>query len=446
MPLRPMLCSGSTAQRVDKDMGRESTIAVSRSTASQAGLTGAPYDVERIRADFPILFREVNDRPLVYLDNGASAQKPLSVIEAMDHAYRFEYANVHRGLHYLSNTATDHYEAARETTRRFLNAEHADEIIFTRNATSAINLVARSFGEPKIGEGDEIVITIMEHHANIVPWHFLRERKGAVLKWAPMTDRGELMIDKLDSLITKRTKIVAVTHMSNVLGTVNPVKEIIRIAHAKGVPVLIDGSQAAVHMGVDVRDLDADFYVFTGHKTYGPSGIGVLYGKRQLLASMPPYEGGGDMIESVTLDNITYNQPPHRFEAGTPAIVEAVGLGAALNYMMQIGREKISRYEAELGAYAAEQLAELPWLKLHGTAPGKGAIFSFTMDGLHPHDVSTIIDRSGVAIRAGHHCAQPLMERLGVSATCRASFALYNTKAEADALVTALTKAHDLFT
>ncbi|MET0407930.1 MAG: cysteine desulfurase [Hyphomicrobium sp.] len=427
-------------------MGRESTIAVSRSTASQAGLTGAPYDVERIRADFPILFREVNDRPLVYLDNGASAQKPLSVIEAMDHAYRFEYANVHRGLHYLSNTATDHYEAARETTRRFLNAEHADEIIFTRNATSAINLVARSYGEPKIGEGDEIVITIMEHHANIVPWHFLRERKGAVLKWAPMTDRGELMIDKLDSLITKRTKIVAVTHMSNVLGTVNPVKEIIRIAHAKGVPVLIDGSQAAVHMGVDVRDLDADFYVFTGHKTYGPSGIGVLYGKRQLLASMPPYEGGGDMIESVTLDNITYNQPPHRFEAGTPAIVEAVGLGAALNYMMQIGREKISRYEAELGAYAAEQLAELPWLKLHGTAPGKGAIFSFTMDGLHPHDVSTIIDRSGVAIRAGHHCAQPLMERLGVSATCRASFALYNTKAEADALVTALTKAHDLFT
>ncbi|MET0432042.1 MAG: cysteine desulfurase, partial [Hyphomicrobium sp.] len=312
--------------------------------------------------------------------------------------------------------------------------------------TSAINLVARSLGEPNIGEGDEIVNKIMEQHANIVPWHFLRERNGAVLKWAPMTDRGELMIDKLDSLITKRTKMVAVTHMSNVLGTVNPVKEIIRIAHAKGVPVLIDGSQAAVHMGVDVRDLDADFYVFTGHKTYGPSGIGVLYGKRQLLASMPPYEGGGDMIESVTLDNITYNQPPHRFEAGTPAIVEAVGLGAALNYMMQIGREKISRYEAELGAYAAEQLAELPWLKLHGTAPGKGAIFSFTMDGLHPHDVSTIIDRSGVAIRAGHHCAQPLMERLGVSATCRASFALYNTKAEADALVTALTKAHDLFT
>ncbi|WP_045836792.1 cysteine desulfurase [Hyphomicrobium sp. 99] len=427
-------------------MGRETSIDVARSTASQAGLTGAPYDVERIRADFPILFREVNDRPLVYLDNGASAQKPLSVIEAMDHAYRFEYANVHRGLHYLSNTATEHYEAARETVRRFLNAEHQDEIIFTRNATSAINLVARSFGEPRVGEGDEILITIMEHHANIVPWHFLRERKGAVLKWAPMTDSGELIIEKLESLITKRTKIVAVTHMSNVLGTINPVKEIIRIAHAKGVPVLIDGSQAAVHMGVDVRDLDADFYVFTGHKTYGPTGIGVLYAKRQHLAAMPPYEGGGDMIESVTLDNVTYNQPPHRFEAGTPAIVEAIGLSAALNYMMQIGREKISRYEAELGAYAAGRLGELPWLKPYGTAPGKGAIFSFTIDGLHPHDVSTIIDRSGVAIRAGHHCAQPLMERLGVSATCRASFALYNTKAEADALVAALTKAHDLFT
>ncbi len=426
-------------------MGRETSIDVARSTASQAGLTGAPYDVERIRADFPILFREVNDRPLVYLDNGASAQKPLSVIEAMDHAYRFEYANVHRGLHYLSNTATEHYEAARETVRRFLNAEHQDEIIFTRNATSAINLVARSYGEPRIDKGDEILVTIMEHHANIVPWHFLRERKGAVLKWAPMTDGGELMIDKLESLITKRTKIVAVTHMSNVLGTINPVKEIIRIAHAKGVPVLVDGSQAAVHMGVDVRDLDADFYVFTGHKTYGPSGIGVLYAKRQHLAAMPPYEGGGDMIEHVTVDNVTYNQPPHRFEAGTPAIVEAVGLSAALNYMMQIGREKISRYEAELGSYAADRLGALPWLKLYGTAPGKGAIFSFTIDGLHPHDVSTIIDRSGVAIRAGHHCAQPLMERLGVSATCRASFALYNTKAEADALVTALTKAHDLF-
>jgi cysteine desulfurase/selenocysteine lyase len=427
-------------------MGSEAKIAAVRSAGSQAGLTGAPYDVERIRADFPILFREVNDRPLVYLDNGASAQKPRSVIEAMDHAYRFEYANVHRGLHFLSNVATEHYEGARDTVRRFLNAEHADEIIFTRNATSAINLVARSYAEPLIAAGDEILVTIMEHHANIVPWHFLRERKGAVLAWAPMTDQGELIVEKLDALITKRTKLVAVTHMSNVLGTVNPVKEIIRLAHAKGVPVLVDGSQAAVHMGVDVRDLDADFYVFTGHKTYGPSGIGVLYAKKRLLEAMPPYEGGGDMIESVTTDRVTYNKPPHRFEAGTPAIVESVGLAAALNYMMQIGREKIARYEAELGAYAAERLAELPWLKLYGTAPGKGAIFSFTIDGLHPHDVSTIIDRSGVAIRAGHHCAQPLMDRLGVTATCRASFALYNTKSEVDALIAALTKAHDLFT
>jgi cysteine desulfurase/selenocysteine lyase len=427
-------------------MESERRISSVRSAASQAGLTGAPYDVERIRADFPILFREVHDRPLVYLDNGASAQKPRAVIEAMDHAYRFEYANVHRGLHYLSNVATEHYEAARETARRFLNAGHTDEIIFTRNATSAINLVARSYGEPRIGQGDEILVTIMEHHANIVPWHFLRERKGAVLAWAPMTDRGELILEKLDRLITRQTKIVAVTHMSNVLGTITPVKDIIRIAHAKGVPVLIDGSQAAVHMGVDVRDLDCDFYIFTGHKTYGPTGIGVLYAKRQHLESMPPYEGGGNMIESVTVDRITYIKPPHKFEAGTPPIVEAIGLAAALNYMMQVGREKITRYEAELGAYAAARLAELPWLKLYGTAPGKGAIFSFTVEGLHPHDVSTIIDRSGVAIRAGHHCAQPLMERLGVTATCRASFALYNTRAEVDVLVAALTRAHDLFT
>lgn len=419
--------------------------AVARSAASKAGLTGAPFDVDRLRTDFPILFREVHGRPLVYLDNGASAQKPRQVLEAMDHTYRYEYANVHRGIHYLSNAATEHYEVARETVRRFLNAGHTDEIIFTRNATSAINLVASSYGQLAIGEGDEIVVTIMEHHANIVPWHFLRERKGAVLKWAPMTDSGELIIEQLDALITNRTKIVAVTHMSNVLGTVNPIKEIVRLAHAKGVPVLVDGSQSAVHMPIDVRDLDADFYVFTGHKTYGPTGIGVLYAKKQYLDRMPPYEGGGDMIEHVSQDRVTYNTPPHKFEAGTPAIVEAIGLGAALNYMMQIGREKIAAHEAELGIYAGERLSALPWLKVHGTAPNKGAIVSFSVDGLHPHDVSTIIDRSGVAIRAGHHCAQPLMERLGVTATCRASFALYNTRAEVDALVAALIKAHDVF-
>ena len=407
---------------------------------------GAPsYDVERIRADFPILFREVLGKPLVYLDSAASAQKPRSVLEAMDHAYRFEYANVHRGLHHLSNVATDNFEAARETVRRFLNAGSADEIIFTRNATSAINLVANTVGQKDIGEGDEIILSLMEHHANIVPWHFLRERKGAVLKWLPINDAGELLIDELDRMITPKTRMIAITHMSNVLGTINPVKDIIRIAHAKGVAVLVDGSQAAVHTSVDVRDLDADFYVFTGHKTYGPTGIGVLYGKRKHLDALPPYEGGGDMIETVSVDRITYNKPPHKFEAGTPAIVEAIGLAAGLNYMMQVGRDRIAAHEADLAHYAAEALGSLPWLKIYGTAPGKGAIFSFTVDGLHPHDVSTIIDRSGVAVRAGHHCAQPLMQRLGVTATCRASFAMYSTRAEVDVLIAALTKAHDLF-
>lgn len=405
----------------------------------------ATFDVQRIRADFPILFREVYGKPLVYLDNGASAQKPQPVIEAIDHALRFEYANVHRGLHYLSNTATANFEAARETVRRFLNAGSTDEIIFTRNATGAINLVASSFGALKIGEGDEIVLSIMEHHSNIVPWHFHRERKGAVLKWAPISDTGEFLLDEFEKLLTERTKIVAITHMSNVLGTVVPVKEVIRIAHAKGIPVLVDGSQAAVHLPVDVQDLDADFYVFTGHKTYGPTGIGVLYAKRGHLDAMPPYEGGGEMIETVTQDRITYARTPHKFEAGTPAIAEAIGLDAALTYMMQVGRENIAAHEAEIGAYAQARLGELSWLKLHGTAPGKGAICSFTVDGLHPHDVSTIIDRSGVAVRAGHHCAQPLMERLGVTATCRASFAMYNTKAEVDALVAALVRAKEFF-
>ena len=422
-------------------MGRDATAKDLRGKSR----AGAAYDVERIRADFPILFREVLGKPLVYLDSAASAQKPRPVLEAIDYAYRHEYANVHRGLHHLSNVATENFEAARETVRRFLNAESADEIIFTRNATAAINLVANALGQKEIGEGDEIILSIMEHHANIVPWHFLRERNGAVIKWLPMTDKGELIVSDLDRLITKKTKIVAVTHMSNVLGTINPVKEIIRIAHAKGIPVLIDGSQAAVHLPVDVRDSDADFYVFTGHKTYGPTGTGVLFAKKHHLEALPPYEGGGEMIEHVAVDRITYNRPPHKFEAGTPAIVEAIGLGAALNYMMQVGRDRIAEHEAGIAAYAHERLAALPWLKLHGTAPGKGAIFAFTMEGLHPHDVSTIIDRSGVAIRAGHHCAQPLMERLGVTATCRASFAMYSTKSEVDALVAALTKAHDLF-
>ena len=416
-----------------------------RKKADKAQGAAVSYDVERIRTDFPILYREIYGKPLVYLDNGASAQKPLPVLEAMDHAYRFEYANVHRGLHYLSNTATQRFEEARETVRRFLNAPSVDQIIFTRNATEAINLVASSFGSIKIDEGDEIVLSIMEHHSNIVPWHFHRERKGALLKWAPISDSGELLLDELERLLTPRTKILALTHMSNVLGTVVPIKEVIAMAHARGIPVLVDGSQAAVHMPIDVQDLDADFYVFTGHKTYGPSGIGVLYAKKEHLDVMPPYQGGGEMIEIVEVDRITYGKAPHRFEAGTPAIVEAVGLGAALSYMMQVGRDRIAKHEAEIGAYAFERLQEVPGLTLYGTTKGKGALHAFTIDGLHPHDVSTIIDRSGIAIRAGHHCAQPLMERLGVTATCRASFAMYNTKAEVDALVAALTRAREFF-
>jgi cysteine desulfurase/selenocysteine lyase len=404
----------------------------------------ATFDVERVRADFPILSREVYGKPLVYLDNGASAQKPNAVLDALDRAYRHEYANVHRGLHYLSNTATQHFEEAREIVRRFLNARSENEIIYTRNATEGINLVASSFGA-SFQEGDEIVVSIMEHHANIVPWHFLRERKGCVLKWAPMTDAGELDLEALDALIGPRTRMVAITQMSNVLGTVTPAKEIVALAHAKGVPVLLDGSQSAVHLPVDVQDLDCDFFVFTGHKVYGPTGIGVLYAKAGHLERMRPYMGGGDMIELVTTERITYAQAPHKFEAGTPAIAEAIGLGAALDYMMRVGREQIAAHEADLARYAHERLDGMNWLKIYGRAPGKGAIVSFNIDGLHPHDVSTIIDRSGVAVRAGHACAQPLMNRLGISAACRASFAMYNTRAEVDALAEALVKAHDFF-
>ncbi len=408
-----------------------------------AGL--GPLDVEAIRGDFPILFREIHGRPLVYLDNAASAQKPKPVIEAMDHTLRFEYANVHRGIHHLSNAATQKYEDARETTRRFLNARAAEEIIFAKNATEAVNIVAQSWGVANIKPGDEIVLSILEHHSNIVPWNFLRERHGAVIKWAPISDTGEFLLEEFERLLSPKTKIIALTHMSNVTGTLVPVEEVCRIAKARGIAVFIDGSQAAVHMPVDVQAIDCDFYCFTGHKTYGPTGIGVLYGRRKLLDAMPPFLGGGSMIESVTVDGVTYLPSPHRFEAGTPPIVEAIGLGAALNYMMQIGRAEIAAHEAGLIAYAHQRLGEFNWLKIHGTTPDKGAILSFNIDGLHPHDVSTIIDRSGVAIRAGHHCAQPLMERFGVPAMCRASFGVYNTKAEVDALAEALIKAHDFF-
>ena len=403
------------------------------------------YDVNAIRAEFPILFREVYGKPLVYLDNGASAQKPRAVIDAIAHAYTYEYANVHRGLHYLANATTTAYEKSRATVARYINAPSVDDVIFTRGATEAINLVASSFGSANIAAGDEIVLSIMEHHSNIVPWHFHRERRGAILKWAPMNDTGELELDAFEKLITERTRIVAITHMSNVLGTVNPIKDICRIAHAKGVPVLVDGSQGAVHLDVDVQDLDCDFYVFTGHKVYGPTGIGVLWAKRKHLDAMPPYMGGGEMIESVTTESITYGAPPHKFEAGTPSIVPAIGLGAALKYVMDTGREAIRAHEEDLTVYAHQRLGELNFLKIHGRARGKGSIVSFSIDGLHPHDIATIIDRSGIAVRAGHHCAQPLMQRLGVPATCRASFAMYNTKGEIDALAAALRKAHEFF-
>ena len=402
------------------------------------------YDVERIRADFPILFREVYGKPLVYLDNGASAQKPRAVLDAIDHAYKMEYANVHRGLHYLSNTATSKFEEAREITRRFLNAPSVDQVVFTKSITEAINLVSYSLGAD-FKEGDEIVLSIMEHHSNIVPWHFLRERKGCVLKWVPISDDGVLDLDAYEKLLGPRTRLVSLTHMSNVLGTVVPIKEVVRLARARGIPVFVDGAQAAVHMPVDVQSLDCDFYAFTGHKVYGPTGIGVLYAKRKHLDTMQPFLGGGEMIETVTTDNVTYGTTPHKFEAGTPPIVQAIGLGAALSYMMQIGRDNIAAHEADLRTYAHQRLAELNWLKIYGQAPGKGSIVAFNIDGMHPHDISTIIDRSGVAVRAGHHCAQPLMERLGVAATCRASFAMYNTRAEVDALVEALIKAHDFF-
>jgi cysteine desulfurase/selenocysteine lyase len=403
-----------------------------------------PFDVARIRADFPILSRLVHGKPLVYLDNGASAQKPKAVLDTIQRAYADEYANVHRGLHYLSNTSTQRFEDARMSVQRFLNAPSENEIIFTSSITAAINLVASSLGAT-FKAGDEIVLSIMEHHSNIVPWHFLRERHGCVLKWAPITDDGVLDLEALDRLIGPRTRLVAITHMSNVLGTVTPARQIVRMAHAKGVPVFLDGAQAAVHLPVDVQEIDCDFYAFTGHKVYGPTGIGVLYAKARHLDAMRPYMGGGEMIETVTTDTVTYGHAPHKFEAGTPPIVQAIGLGAALDYMLQVGRERIAAHEADLAAYAHERLSALNWLKVYGRAPGKGAIVAFNIDGVHPHDVSTIIDRSGVAVRAGHHCAQPLMARLGVTATCRASFAMYNTRAEVDALAEALIKAHDFF-
>ena len=408
-------------------------------------LTTPAYDVAAIRADFPILARQVHGKPLVYLDNGASAQKPRAVIDAVTYAYENEYANVHRGLHFLSNAATDAYEKARETVRRFLNAPSAEQIVFTKSTTEAINTVAYGWGMPNIGEGDEIVITIMEHHSNIVPWHFIRERQGAKIVWVPVDEDGQFHIEDFEKALSPRTKLVAVTHMSNVLGTTVPVKEVCRIAHERGVPVLVDGSQGAVHMPVDVQDIDCDWYVMTGHKLYGPSGIGVLYGKKERLAAMRPFQGGGEMIFDVTEGEVTYNDPPHRFEAGTPPIVQAIGLGAALDYIEGVGREAIAAHEAMLRDYAHQRLSAINSLRIFGNAPGKGAIVSFEIEGVHAHDISMVIDRSGVAVRAGTHCAQPLLQRYGVTSTCRASFGMYNTVQEIDVLAEALDKARAFF-
>ena len=405
------------------------------------------YNVDEVRKDFPILSRQVNGKPLVYLDNGASAQKPKAVIDAVTLAYSMEYSNVHRGLHFLSNLATEKYEAVRATVAKFLNAGSPDEIVLNSGSTAGINLVAYGWAMPRLQAGDEIVLSVMEHHANIVPWHFLRERQGVVLKWVDLEPSGALDPQRIADATGPKTKLVAITHLSNVLGTVVDVKSITQSAHAVGVPVIVDGSQGAVHMPVDVQDIGCDFYAITGHKLYGPSGSGAIYIRRDRMAEMRPFMGGGDMIKEVTRDTVCYNSPPMKFEAGTPGIVQTIGFGVALEYLMNLGWADIARHEADLRDYAQSRLGGLNWLNIQGNAPGKGAIFSFTLNGgAHPHDISTVLDKKGVAVRAGHHCAQPLMNFLGETATCRASFGLYNTRAEVDVLIDALELCHDLFT
>ncbi|MFT6776035.1 MAG: cysteine desulfurase/selenocysteine lyase [Paracoccaceae bacterium] len=404
------------------------------------------YDVDAIRRDFPILSRTVHGKPLVYLDNGASAQKPQVVIDAITRAYSHEYANVHRGLHFLSNLATEQYEGVRGKVAAFLGAKSEQEIIFTSGSTEAFNLISYAWAAPRLQPGDEIILSIMEHHANIIPWHFLRERQGVVLKWIDTEPDGSFDEAKLIAAIGPRTRMIALTHMSNVLGTVVDVKTVCTAARKAGVVTVIDGSQAAVHMKVDVADLGCDFYAVTGHKLYGPTGSGALYARASVMRDMRPFMGGGDMIREVGRDVITYADPPLRFEAGTPGIVQTIGLGAALDYLNGIGMNNIAAHETSLRDYATGRLAGLNWLNVQGTAPGKGAIFSFTIEGAgHPHDISTVVDRKGVAVRAGHHCAQPLMEHMGVSATCRASFGMYTTKEEVDRLVEALETCHKLF-
>jgi cysteine desulfurase/selenocysteine lyase len=405
----------------------------------------AAFDVERIRADFPILRRQVRGRALTYLDNAATTQKPQQVLDALIGYYTTCNANVHRGVHFLSEIATEAHDVARGKVRAFLNAASTREIVFTRNSTEGINLVAHAFGRWRVNAGDEIVITGMEHHSNIVPWQLLCEERGAHLRVAPIDDSGALILDELEALLTPRTKLLSVTHMSNALGTVNPIATIVRMAHARGVPVLVDGSQAAYHLPVDVQSLDCDFYVATGHKLYGPTGIGVLYGRESLLAEMPPFLGGGDMIRSVTFEKSTWNELPYKFEAGTPDIAGAIGLGAALDYISAVGLDRITAHEHDLLDYGTAALLEVPGLRLIGTAPHKASILSFVIEGVHPHDIGTIVDQDGVAIRTGHHCAQPVMDRFCVPATARASLAMYNTRCEIDALVGALRRVHAVF-
>jgi cysteine desulfurase/selenocysteine lyase len=403
------------------------------------------YDVSRVRQDFPILHQTVHGKPLVYLDNAATTQKPQNVIDTLAHYYREQNSNVHRGVHTLSERATEAYESARVRIQRFLNAREAAEVVFTRNTTEGINLVAATYGRRHVQAGDEVLISAMEHHSNIVPWQLLCEQNQARLRVAPIDDAGELLLDDFERLLGPRTKIVAITHLSNALGTINPVARIVELAHARGIPVLVDGSQAAYHMAVDVQALDCDFYAVTGHKLYGPTGIGVLYGKKALLDAMPPYQGGGDMISSVTFEQTTYNVLPYKFEAGTPNIAGAVGLGAAIDYISSLGLDRIAVHEQQLLEYGTAQLGAVPGLRLIGTARQKASILSFVLEGVHPHDVGTIVDSEGVAIRTGHHCAQPVMHRFGIPATARASLALYNTTAEIDALVRGLLKVKEVF-
>ena len=401
-------------------------------------------DVQKIRRDFPVLHQKVHGKPLVYLDNAATTQKPLAVIEAIANYYRHDNSNIHRGVHTLSERATEAYEKVRVAAKKFLNAADSKEIIFVRGTTEAINLVAQTYGRKNVGSGDEVLITTLEHHSNIVPWQLLCEEKGARLRVAPINDRGELLLDEFEKLLGPKTKIVAVGHLSNALGTINPIREIVRLAHARNIPVLVDGAQAAPRMPVNVQELDCDFYTISGHKMYGPTGIGVLYGKTELLEAMPPYQGGGDMIASVTFEKTVYNRLPYKFEAGTPNIADTIGLGAAIEYLNSVGLDLIEQHEADLLNYATSAVSSIPGVHLVGTAREKAGVLSFVMDDIHPHDIGTILDNEGIAVRTGHHCAQPVMQRFNIPATARASFGLYNTRAEVDALVAGIGKVREV--